>query len=246
MQGDLVDNFWALIGRAVHHILETGSPEEVIVEERLFAKCRDWTLSGQMDAITIKDGTAEIQDYKVTKAMSVNYNKIDWETQLNSYAWLVRQSLNIPVTKLSVLAVYRDWDEFEKMRVVKSGAKYPEGPMQVVPVALWSDHRQNNYIDERIALHQAAEQAQDVGDPLPPCTAEERWEKQGWHKITKPNAKRALRVFATEEEAKAHFTENNIKAPYEIQFFEGGSIRCERDFCRVSNWCSQFKEMQDD
>ena len=243
-ESDVSDYFWALMGRAVHHILEMGSPDDAIAEMRLFAEVRGWTLSGQVDQIIDEPAGMEITDYKTTKAMSVNYDKIDWETQLNSYAWLARKSFGRPIRALFVLAIYRDWDEFEMSRIKAGGSKYPDGPAQVVPIRLWLDEEQDAYIDERIALHQSAAQAFDQGDPLPECSPAERWEKQEWWKVQKPNAKRAHRVFPTLKAAEKFRQELKKSDDYIVHHALGESTRCERDFCRVQQWCTQYRSMK--
>ena len=78
---------------AVHHVLESTEPsDDVVIEERLFTKINGWVLSGAVDHQVIKGQTVEITDYKVTSVWSVIHGKIDWERQLNVYAYLVQKN----------------------------------------------------------------------------------------------------------------------------------------------------------
>ena len=98
---DVVDNIWALFGTAVYHVLESTEPsDDVVIEERLFTKINGWVLSGAVDHQVIKGQTVEITDYKVTSVWSVIHGKIDWERQLNVYAYLVQKNKGKKVKKL--------------------------------------------------------------------------------------------------------------------------------------------------
>lgn len=108
---DVVDNIWALFGTAVHHVLESTEPSDnVVLEERLFSKINGWVLSGAVDHQKIDGQTVEITDYKVTSVWSVIHGKIDWERQLNVYAYLVQKNKGKKVNKLSICAILRDWN----------------------------------------------------------------------------------------------------------------------------------------
>ena len=88
---DAVDMVWALFGTAVHSVLEQSNPsKDIITEERLYSKLNGWILSGALDRQEIINDVTTIIDYKVTSVWSVIYGKIEWERQLNCYAWLCR------------------------------------------------------------------------------------------------------------------------------------------------------------
>ena len=109
---DVTDMIWPLFGTAVHHVLESGKPsDDVVVEERLFTKVNGWVLSGAVDHQKIDRNIVEITDYKVTSVWSVIHGKIDWERQLNVYAYLVQKNKGLRVKKLSICAVLRDWNK---------------------------------------------------------------------------------------------------------------------------------------
>ena len=60
---DVSDRVWAVMGQAVHTVLERAGTS-ALVEERLFMEVNGWKLSGQFDRLHVADKT--IQDWKVT------------------------------------------------------------------------------------------------------------------------------------------------------------------------------------
>ena len=88
LTSDAADMIWPLFGTAVHHILESSKNDEgVTLEERLYADVNGWVLSGAVDHQKTDGKTISITDYKVTSVWSVIYGKIEWEQQLNCYAF---------------------------------------------------------------------------------------------------------------------------------------------------------------
>lgn len=211
---DVSERIWALLGTAVHHILEEATPENQIAEERLFAEHNGWTISGGIDnqetSVHETEQGYTITDYKVTTAYVVRAQKPAWEHQLNGYAYLLRQSKGIEATRLQIVAIIRDWSRAK----AKTMETYPQAPVVVVEIPLWSKAEQDAFIDARIDLHQEAEACLKLDEPLPLCSAEERWQeppmfavktqtKDTWA-VMKPGKARADRVFDNEAEAAEH------------------------------------------
>ena len=93
LTSDASDMIWPLFGTAVHHILESSKNDEgVTLEERLYADVNGWILSGAVDHQKTDGKTISITDYKVTSVWSVIYGKIEWEQQLNCYAFLAQKN----------------------------------------------------------------------------------------------------------------------------------------------------------
>ena len=233
LESDVVDRMWSLLGTAVHSLLEHAS-EGALVEERLFCKAGGLTISGAIDVQEEEeDGSISIMDFKVTGAASVQYGKDSWHNQLNCYAYLVRKNKGKPVKRLQICAILRDWKKSEMLR----DSRYPKSPIILVEIPVWSDARQDGYIETRAQLHYAARQ----GDPVP-CTQVDRWERnERWAVLKTPKAKRALRNYQSEAEAIAA-----ADGKYIVQHRPGTCVRCEQDFCGVAKWCQQWKEIQDD
>ena len=238
---DVVDMIWPLFGTAVHHILEQSEPDEnTVLEERLFSKINGWVLSGAVDHQKIKGQTVEITDYKVTSVWSVIHGKIDWERQLNVYAYLVQKNKGKKVTKLSICAILRDWNR----RDAQNKADYPQAPVVIVDVPMWDEVERINYIHDRISSHQSAqtvyEIAEGVDDVFIKCSDEEQWKRDDAWAVKKKGLKRAMRVFSNEDDAKDFAAEQTV--PVEIEHRAGELVRCKGDYCGVAQFCSQYRE----
>lgn len=236
---DVTDMVWSIFGTAIHGVLEHGRDENHLVEERLHSILDGWSISGAID-LQITDGDGVIvSDYKTTGAWSVMNEKKDWEYQLNIYAWLVEKVKEKQVKKLEVVAIIRDWNR----RDAQSREGYPEAPVKVVDIPLWSYEERENFIKERIALHSNALFATETGEDLPFCTPEQMWEKQTTYAVKKTGNKRATNVFESEEEAKAKVEE--LGKSYEIEVRPGERTRCA-NFCQVSSFCTQWKSYNEE
>lgn len=230
LESDAADMVWSLFGSAVHSILEQGADEDHILEERLYADLGAWTISGAVDVQRFRDGGVDILDYKVVKAYSVMNEKIEWEQQLNCYAWLVHNTKNLPIHSLAIVAIVRDWSAREAQR----SADYPQAPVVVVPINRWSFAQQTDYISERLRLHQEAYAAVNLGGPVHPCTPAEMWEKPTCWALMKEGRKSAVRIHwdkPPEVPDEKHYIETR----------EGERTRC-KSYCPVNNFCSQYQD----
>jgi len=242
MTSDAADMIWPLFGTAVHHILESASEDEgVTLEERLYATVNDWILSGAVDHQKVEDNAIKITDYKVTSVWSVIHGKIEWEQQLNCYAFLAQKTKGMKVKSLQICAILRDWNRREAER----REDYPQAPVILVDIPLWPDTKRIEYIKERVAMHQDAQINYDLAQSFPSCSDEERWKRGEAWAVKKKGNKRALRVFETEELAHGfvggHKALGNDGKVLEIEHREGEYVRCKGDYCGVANFCSQFK-----
>ena len=233
---DVVDNIWALFGTAVHHVLESTEPsDDVVIEERLFTKINGWVLSGAVDHQVIKGQTVEITDYKVTSVWSVIHGKIDWERQLNVYAYLVQKNKGKKVKKLSICAVLRDWNR----RDAQNKPNYPQSPIVIVDIPMWDEMKRIRYIHDRINYHQNAQVLYDMEESFELCSDEERWKRDDAWAVKKKGLKRAMRVFDNEDEAKKFSEAQDVST--EIEHRIGEYVRCNGDYCGVAEFCSQYK-----
>lgn len=252
LQADVSDMIWPLFGTAVHHILESArETDAVTVEERLYAEVLGWTMSGALDhQEVLPDGTVQITDYKVTSAWSVILGKEDWELQQNCYAWLVENSLDginrgRKVSSIRICAILRDWQK----RKAQFDKDYPQSPVVVLELPLWSAEKRDAYILERVDAHQQAQVMFDTEDRLPLCSAKEQWAKPDSWAVKEKGKSRAKRVLETEEEAQAYidasineddeFLAEETKKLY-IEYRKGELTRCD-GYCSVSEFCDQYK-----
>ena len=134
----------------------------------------------------------------------------------------------------------RDWNRREAER----NESYPPAPIQTINVTLWSDEKQDAYMAERISLHQDAEFANFNDEPLPLCTDIERWTRPTTYAAKKKANKRALRVFDSMEDAEAYLDSQGLadSKEHEVEVREGVHVRCDQNWCRVAEFCDQWKE----
>ena len=222
---DVRDEFWKLLGRGVHNVLEQYS-DGGVSEERHFAKVGDVTVSGAIDLVD----NGMVTDYKVTSTYSVTKGlKPEWEQQLNMYSWLLRQN-DISSSSLRIVALCRDWIRSRSDR----SQRYPASPIVIIPVPKWPDEQQDQYIEERVRVH--------MDESTIPCTSEERWAR-GRYMVTGTDVKlKKPKLFDTLMEASVwtQGKENPVKGiAYQITETTPTYVRCEGNWCGVRDFCPQ-------
>lgn len=240
IEEDASDRIWSLFGSAVHAILEQSGTESEIVEKRIYIEEHGWTVGGQLDNLSIRDGV--LSDYKVTSVFAVkDGGKDEWEAQLNVLAYMLsRQEEPIVVFKLQIVAILRDWRMAEALR----DPDYPQSNVVVLDIPMWSSGAQEEYIHERVMLHQGCRVLADTGaiNEVPECSEEERWEKPTKWAVMKKGARRATKLHNSEEGAKKHL--DSLDRNYYIEFRPGERTRCER-YCGASIFCNHFQKYKE-
>jgi len=231
---DVSDMIWSIIGTAIHGVLEKGQDANHIVEQRLHSVFDGWNLSGAIDLQIVHADGIEINDYKNVGVWSVMNEKIEWEQQLNIYAWLVETVKKAPVVKLAIVAIVRDWNR----RDAKSRQGYPQSQVVTIPVNLWSMEEREEFIRNRIHAHSEGLFAMETSEVLPLCSPAEMWEKPTTYAVKKEGAARAKSVHAEKEEAEEAL--KNVGKGYILEVREGDRTRCS-SFCPVSEFCDQYK-----
>lgn len=236
---DVSDMIWSIIGTAIHGVLEQGKDANHIVEQRLHQVLDGWHISGAIDLQIIHNDGIEINDYKNVGVWSVMNEKIEWEQQLNIYAWLVETVKKTPVSKLAIIAIVRDWSR----RDAQSRQGYPQSQVVTIPVNLWSMEEREQFIRDRIHVQSEGLFAMDTNDVLPLCTPAEMWEKPTTYAVKKEGAARAKSVHAEKEEAEEAL--EKAGKGYILEVREGDRTRCS-NFCPVSEFCDQYKAYQEE
>ena len=240
LEQDVADMVWSIFGSAIHNILEHGKDENHLVEERIHSMVDGWKISGAVDLQVVDDqGGISIRDYKTTSVWAVMNEKIEWEQQLNIYAWLVDTvKEDFHVTDLGIVAIIRDWSRRDAAR----NPDYPQAPVKELPIKLWPYEERKEFVQSRITSHSACEFSMETGEDLPPCTPEEMWEKPTTWAIKKVGGVRAKSVHDTEE---SMLKALEIAGPaYEIEVRPGSRTRCE-SFCPVNTYCQQWRDYQE-
>jgi hypothetical protein len=133
LEQDVSDMVWSLFGTAIHGVLEHGKDDNHIVEERLHATIDGWRISGAIDLqIITGPETVSVRDYKTTSSWAVMNEKIEWEQQLNIYAWLVESVKGKIVDSVGIVAIIRDWSRREAAK----NPDYPQAPVKDIPIKL--------------------------------------------------------------------------------------------------------------
>lgn len=235
MVADVVDRLPSVLGTAMHKVLEKGANPGEIVEERFFYSILGWKVSGAVDLqIPKDDGTWEINDYKLTSVYSVMAEKWEWTAQLNMYAYLMRMATGRRATTLKIVAVLKDWNR-------RQGAfkpDYPDAPIVMVDIEVWSDERQDAYMHDRVFLHQLNSIALDNGEAIDHCTDEERWLRGVKYAVMKKGRKSAVKLFEKEEDANGWIEQQD--EAFTIEHRPGEPIRCAGNYCGVAQWCKQY------
>lgn len=234
LEQDVSDMVWSIFGSAVHKVLEHGKEKDHVVEERLFAELDGWRISGAIDLQIMRPEGVSIKDYKTTSAWAVINEKIEWEQQLNIYAWLVEKNKQMPVTDLAIVAIIRDWSRREA--ATREG--YPEAPIKEIPIRIWTYEEREKFILHRIAQHSACEFAMETDGDLPDCSAEEMWERPTVWALKKKGGVRAKSLHNTEQHARLAL--EKAGSDHEIEVRKGERTRCA-NFCSVSAYCAQYR-----
>ena len=236
IEEDLSENVWRLLGSAVHSVLELTDKPDRLVEERINVKVGDVFVSGKPD---LYEAGNIVSDYKVTSAWAILYRDKDkdkkWEKQLNCYAYLYRKA-GFTVERLRVIAILRDW---QKAKAQGDKGGYPQIPIAVVEIPLWTIEEQEEYVKERVNLHA---EAKDVATKqLIPCSPEERWHDDNSFAVFKNKNKTATRVFKSRKEANNFcFDHNNGKDIFSVTERRGVDKKCV-NYCSVNRWCEFYK-----
>ena len=223
---DVSKQVWSLFGRAVHNVLERGTVDGYILEQRYFAESCGWTVSGQIDVQRLDPQGITLMDWKTRKAYAVMNGRESDEQQLNIYAWLLRKN-DKEVSQLQIVNIIRDHSSFEAER----NPSYPQREVVITDINLWSFEEQERFVKEKIQSHQI------TSISLPECTPEERWIRPSKFAVQKTHdSKRAFKLFDNEKDAKKVANEKG----YIVEERKGEPIRCQR-FCEVSEFCEQYQ-----
>ena len=233
---DVSERLWSVLGTAVHNMFEDHASGDYLSEERLFTEVNGWKISGAIDIQkTEKDGSVTILDYKCTSVWSVIFGKESWQQQLNFYAYLVRKCKGLSVSKLQICAVLRDWKQSE----AEFKPDYPKSPITVIDIPLWSTSQQDEFVSNRVRLHQDAETAYAMGQEIAPCSSEERWLRPTKYAVMKKGRKRAVKLHDNETEAHGHA--ETLGKDHLVELRKGEAVRCEK-YCPVALFCPQFQK----
>lgn len=238
IEQDVSELVWSAHGKAMHKLFEGYGDETWLPEQRLYTEVDGWVISGQIDIQHRPDNTVALWDYKECKAWAVMLGKDEWIAQQNLYALLVRRTKGLVVSGLNVLAIIRDWF----WRDAKTKKDYPQAGILPIPLTLWTPEQAEEYLTERVRVHQEAEFQRLIGADLPHCTPQEMWEKPSTYKVKKKGNKRALPggVHETEESAAEWLSQHKDADKLVIEHHPGERTRC-LEYCLAAPFCNQYQ-----
>jgi len=232
---DVSEEIWSLLGTAVHYILSKQTSDNVTIEQRLIWPINGYRVTGKPDLYN--HDTETLEDYKITSVYKVIFGQKegykDWTEQLNVYAWLLRKN-GLEVRCSSITAILRDWN----LRDSKRNADYPEIQIVKIPIEIWSEKAQEEFISQKLETLKYSKDNTD--EDLPLCTAEERWASPTSWAIKKDGRKIAVRVFNSVNEAEAYLVSSKEFENHTIEVREGEDRRCA-NYCPVNQFCSYYQ-----
>lgn len=240
---DVSERIWALLGQAVHTILERAEPSG-IAESRLFAEIDGYKLSGQLDSHQFVQQS--LYDYKVTSAWTILRGPRDeWVKQQNIYRWLAFKN-GMTINNLFIGAILRDWSR----KKARDDSNYPQTPSLILTLPVWTIEETEIYIRERLTIH--------FSDEIPDCTDEDRWATEPVWAVMKEGRKTAIRVTGLSTQrsalewaaANGHADQSNegdivLRSKIFIQERPRTFIRCADQYCPVTEHCPQWKREQE-
>ena len=250
---DAADQIWLVMGKALHKVLEWGreidNNDAHEYEVRKAKEMRGWVLSGAADFIDHERKV--IVDFKFTKSLPFfkarRGEKPEWEAQLNILRWL----FDLPDYDMQIVTIIKDYEEHR----AAIDSEYPNHPVATVDVRKWDFDEVERYVEERIIMHQEAQQALDLGDPIPECTPEDRWARPKQYRLKAPGMKRSKRTTEDLAQLIEWALTNPKRAKYKYltpdgKFYRGYGIyeadpdpyyRC-RKHCLVAKFCDQYQK----
>lgn len=235
-------------GTAAHHYLEyclskitaKGGVPKYTLEKRYHMEIAGRKVSGCYDVLW--NAKKSLWDLKKTSTWKhVFGDKVDWTAQQNMYRYLIWLEEGMDINQLNIMAFYRDWSKYNKMRY---GAKYPYHPIMNYRLATWDHQKTYNYMEERVQLMIDNENVTD--DDLPECTIKDMWCDPDKYAVSATDRKNALRVCDSMDAAidwQEKYLENpkckHKIAQLYIEHRPSERTRCEH-WCPVRDYCNQF------
>lgn len=239
---DVSDHIFRLLGKSIHTILEhSQQSKRYLIEKRFYAEVGGHIIGGQVDLFDLKESSLE--DWKLTSYHTTSdaIRKYPWSslrTVPEGKGWISQGNVNkylmfrngYDVKQIRYIALYRDWSKSAASR----SADYPPRQVEILIVPKWGITQTEDYLRDRIKLHIEAR------TNLPRCTPEEMWERPEKWAVMKEGAKRAVKLYESEQQAEAAVA--NPKQYVEHRL--GERVRCE-SYCDVAPFCTQFREYRE-
>lgn len=228
-----------LRGTAVHDMLERstkacgGRSEErlgrVYTSPQTGAK---WLIHHAFDSFY----EGNYVDWKNTTSISLQFDKKEWEAELN-YAASLLEDDGEKVDRISVAALIEDW---RPSKVQQKGM--PEMATVLIEIPKWTREELDAFVLRRIVAHEA--------EGLPECSDEERWVRDKGYKVYglkkdgSPSSRAATAEVFTSEDGALQWAEENGVLVYRVAHLQSKPIKCLY-YCDASGFCEQYKRLSE-
>ncbi len=238
MQEPASSRIWALLGSAVHYMIELAGEEakgRYECERRYYGTVNTdpygiKVIGAQADIVDI-EGKA-LYDMKTTSVYAIKDGaKPEWVSQLNVQRWAVFKETGLIIEKLYIVAILRDWT---KTKAFESG--YPKAQCVMIEIPIWELQETENWILGKVIERENAKASKRLHD-IEPCSDEETWAKPTTFAIKKPGGARALKVCYSMEEA---VSENGQRPGTTIEIRHGERTRCKA-YCPCADHCPAYQ-----
>lgn len=233
IESDVSDMLWAIMGTAMHSILENSTEgKHLLTEKALEVKFGDYTLSGRNDLYNTRSFT--VVDYKYTsvwKYILKDYE--DYRMQGLMYVYML-QKLGYKAKKAEFILCLKDWQKSK----AKFDKTYPQCQIQKVQFTFSEEDMGfiEKWIIKKFEEIKVAELQKD--EELPVCSPADRWNSGDKFAVMKNGRKTALRVLDTMQEAEQYKATNGGDF---IETRKGEDKKCQ-EYCNACEFCKHYQE----
>ena len=227
---DAADLIPALIGTAVHKMLQEKTPEEN-AEVKLETQFKNIQLVGILDYLDLKN--LLITDYKVTSVYKYQAQEFDdYYKQGALYSLLVYLIYDVKIKKVNFQLLLKDWSKIKALTT----NNYPASPIVKVEYDI-------NDSDFDFIIEWLNNKLLELSSNKNECSDSDRWytgKKYAVYK--KAGDKRAS--YITNDEIDAHnYITNKCDGAAEIQVRQGENIKCKY-YCKARSVCPQYEKIR--
>lgn len=241
---DVADRVWAILGSAVHKVLQEAKASDTQTQEKWVSVRLPWKevcefeLSGIYDLFDEAIGT--VTDYKSCSVWKTQVGDFeDWRLQTLMYCWILRQ-LGFNARRGEVVAIMRDHNK----RKATYDSDYPQHP--VLKLDWEFDTTDFKKIEEHIKqwFLEVKEQISKDDYELIECKPDNRWHKPDKWAVIRDGKSSASRVFESEDEANDLCAKYMLKkkVPYHVEHRQGEDTKCI-GYCSVSQFCPHWNKI---
>jgi hypothetical protein len=268
---DVMNRIWALMGTAMHHVLELSEIKYTEARQLMEAygvaiQHENKTLANQiLEFCKDKYPNFENPDVMLEKTLSIEVDGMVISGTMDKFI-IPEKALedykNCSTYMYTNPEARKKWEPQQNIYAymlrqhgytvdsativavfgMLRNKDYPKHPIARIPIDLYDDKTMEKYLKKRVQLHRMAEE----GNVLE-CTPKERWHTPDKFAITEKGRKRAIRVLDSEQAVEEWMNANSFKYDeknLKVEYRPGTDNRCE-NFCSLSSVCPQFKRIQE-